>query len=232
MVGRPAGADWTCLGALNQPSEALVTFDALVSDFLSNEVLGQFEAKLCRQDDLDCEEPLEDGLSDQGEGLLRVTIPENFLGYLEVTSPGKIPMIVMLNPFLAANSGNTRAAPIPMVTETTIQTMSALIGATFEEDSGLLIGVAMDCAMVPAAGVEIRVSPSVAEGMPFIFRDNGFPSLARQTDANGLWGVLNIAPGLRAVVATAAEGGDLVGRLDVLIRPGYGTALNIFPPSQ
>ena len=101
-----------------------------------------------------------------------------------------------------------------------------------DETRGQVHVLVSPCPDRAAQGVRMELAEIDEETVRFYVED-GLPTLAAEyTDAAGLGGFFNAAPGIRSLTATRASDGKLIGRTTFLVRAGWATFVVILPLSE
>jgi hypothetical protein len=225
----PDGTDWSCLGSVPEPGSEQVTFDALVTDFISRSPIVEVEARLCNRFDVQCDAPIDGAITPLGNGVLRVTAAANFPGFIELSSPGRLPTLAMLDPYRNHDATSLRGMAIPMPSQDTLDTLAGLLRTNADGNRALLLAIAFDCSAQPAAAIQLDITSQDPDSLVFRLGRNGFPSRATETDPSGLLGVLNLPVGIGEVTAARASDDRVISTIGILTRAGAATVINLSP---
>jgi len=156
---------WTCLEnpvGPGSPPPITVTFS--LSDYMSGKGIGGLSIVGCSFKDHACTQPTAvPAVTTDANGFARVSLPNGFGGYLQVSGNLYGDILVFLPP---SSRDLAIAWPLP-----TLTVAAAAIGqvATPDAEDGTLLAIAHDCAGSPAGGVHFTLSPS-ANATPFYFQ--------------------------------------------------------------
>lgn len=224
------GRDWSCLRELR--AESMVVRDntnaarlvqsVQVLTLREGTVPPQSVVRACAQRDLTCDNPLTASLPVDAQGWVDMPLFDGFDGYLEVTSPSTVPMMLFYQEPLRGTS-RTDGEPLAQLEVPVLAQLSAALGAPQESTLGLLILRAFDCNGDGAPGVRFTVDkPAV----PYYFVAGLPSSMATETDGSGLGGFLNVPIGITVVDGSLSSGeADFTLPRTLFTRPGWMTAL-------
>lgn len=224
------GRDWSCIGTRtpepmvardNTGAARLVQSVQLLSLVMGTVPPGTV-VRACAQRDLSCATPLTAALPVDAQGWVDMPLYDGFDGYLEVTSPSTIPMILFYQEPLRGAS-RTDEEPVGQVEVPVLTQLTTAIGTPQDPNLGLLVLRAFDCKGDPAPGVRFTVDkPAV----PYYFVA-GLPSgQVTETEVSGLGGFINVPIGIAVVDATLTSGeADFTQPRTLIMRPGWMTAL-------
>ena len=97
----PVDPVWACLGNIEEPMPVpgethTVSFSIVES--ITRVAPAGLTARLCAQVDVNCDAPLEEGLTPGADGDITVTVPSGFQGYLETDAPDLMPSLLLVGP--------------------------------------------------------------------------------------------------------------------------------------
>lgn len=224
------GRDWTCLGELR--AEPMVARDNINPARLvqSVQVLTLREGlvppesvvRACAQRDLACDNPLTPSLPVDAQGWVDMPLFDGFDGYLEVTSPSTVPMMLFYQEPLRGTS-RIDGEPLAQLEVPVLAQLSAALGSPQQAELGLLILRAFDCNGDGAPGVRFTVD---RPGVPYYFVAGLPSSMVTETDGSGLGGFLNVPIGITVVDGALTSGeADFTLPRTLFTRPGWMTAL-------
>ena len=178
----------------------------------------------CSLLDSNCDNPVTEPVGPTEEGLVNVSLPVGFEGFLEIRSDDTAPALFFLHEPLQRD---TMAAPLPLISATGLAVLAANNDATLDfEHDGLVVIRAYDCLGQSAAGVELG---SDGDGRVFMFVE-GLPRVGVEvTDMDGLGGFMNVAPGFVHVTGTHTENGRITGSESLAVRPQWLTFGDLQP---
>jgi hypothetical protein len=223
------GRDWSCLDAPERSPSTTgperVVFSLQVVDIGTGEAKPGLQVRGCGLTDLACEQPVVEPIASDRDGWFRVPLLAGFTGYLEMTGPGVMSSLIFMSEPFAADSDPS--VPALAVSFTTVDALARALGITFDPMLGLVAFRVLDCQGMPAPGVAFSTSGT---GTPYYFV-GGLPTLnVRSTDAQGLGGFVNSAPGLAQVDVLAPSGESIAGPRGLVIRPGWLSTIFVRPP--
>jgi hypothetical protein len=218
-----------------------LTFSVTFVDFSSEQPFVGSMVMACDKLDFTCASPLAQSMTDD-TGLVSLTVPsgiDGFDGYLDVTG-GQVagtggpvfPSIWYPVPYVVADGWRGRTLLLSM---DDFEGILAATGTTPDPTRGHLALNAVDCLFGPAPGVSFTVDSADSQTVGY-YLVNGVPvTTATATDASGIgaFGNLPVTGGARLVVAKAFAGnagGQSLGALSFIIRPGTVSTSSSFPP--
>jgi hypothetical protein len=170
--------------------------------------------RACNRFDIDCANPVQQATQPSSDGLVHLTLPQGFAGFLEITSPAIIPALSFFNPPLQTD----RQDEFIVVGLATAQGLAASGNVVIDPEMGLLGVRTMDCQGELSAGVEF--SNNIG-GVPFAFVD-GLPVIGYSvSSAEGLGGFVNVQPGLVVLQGQEVSSGRVSGTTSMLVRKGW-----------
>jgi hypothetical protein len=236
--GAEAGP-WDCLSDNGDPGSGpvdvtMITYDAVkpfaegTADggpngivLLTYAPLTGVSIRACTSLDPTCAQGTDFTTTDEA-GATHISVPNNFVGFFEVTRPDLIPVTVNQTHFLANSAAQQVAAS--MMTSQSAALIASAIGVPLQlgPDSGtgmLFLGVS-DCNDQRAAGVTFTLSNAGPKTAVFYNKD-GFPSTMESQTSNGLGGggAINVPAGDLEVGATFLPNLSL-GTQHVIVRSG------------
>lgn len=243
------GADWTCVGKVNQPvaSVAKITITAIIVDFVTGKaplddkgVAVPMKVVACgTKTDKACSVKLAE-VTSPTDGVTKVEIPidsgsKGFNGYLRVTGPGYVPYLWYFSRPLA----DSRSFPLAVLTVPTLEDPKAGLLQGFKltatDDRGQIAVQATDCGDVPAGKVKFAVEPAPDSGSAQFYFADGVPAPVSETDDKGstagLGGFWNLKAGTYVVksLPTALGGAVVAGSNSVIIEPHALTTIRLLP---
>jgi hypothetical protein len=227
-AGVPLPDGFGCLDEIAMPSPGPVERTMAFLDYLTDSPVTQGEAKICDAYDVDCATPLQQNLRPDAQGVITYTVDRTFSGYLEMRVPDRFPTLVWINPFYIRGPETRGRDPVPVLSEAMFEAMAGLMGVSVDPATGHIVGVAVDCAGSPAAGMTAEIDVTVGE-VPYFFyvSSAGFPINAEETDGSGRFGGFNITPGIGESVTRVSQ--RFVGKSALIVRAAQVTIVTVFP---
>lgn len=239
----PLPENWFCLREnlqsfpplnVEDRSKPPLTVSLQLRDFTSGEVIQDSAGSSCGLFDLDCEEPIEFGLTPDEEGYTNFTVPYGFNGRFRFLVPDRLPAVVYISRPITEDYTEQGAVALSQTVRASLERRS---GSEILPDAGLALLVMFDCNDDPAPGIRL-VSGDALDSTPFYF-DGPFPDadLTETRVTTGLSfndtpvaiGGFSDRPGLTTYEAYLAATGDLVARVAVDIRANELTVIHTFP---
>jgi hypothetical protein len=228
---------WGCLGRVKAPTfpKPMVNVSVPLVDLVTQMPVTKIDAKVCSKTDVSCAMPIGPVSNPSAQGILTFTLPAGFDGYVDMKStmvsdaglPAYLPSLVFFNPPL---SDDIIYLTIPLVSPQALGLLAAQFGNTIDMTLGGPFAAINDCQGKPAAGASIAIDKDTDASRTFYFV-NGLPTeSATQTDKTGYSGFINIPTGIRNMSGFVADGGALIGKVSVLVRPSTLT-YTVLPPT-
>lgn len=223
--------EWGCLAATETPatlpvsarSVGRVVYSIQVIDLSTGQVYADARVRACGVADINCENPVSDSLPVDADGWVDVPLFRDFTGFLEVTSSAAVPYLFYLNEPLAES---TIEYPLTLVSLASLGPLVQLVGVQPQQETGVVAIRSFDCLGNTASGVSLV---SNNPGTPWYFVD-GLPSGGvSQTSAEGLGGMVNVAPGLAVVDVRAPTGLSIGGPQSVVVRANWLSVVYVRP---
>jgi hypothetical protein len=231
------GEDWSCLdvgdGMFAPPAPVsagtarTIMYPFYFVDLSSGGVYPDIQVRACGVADPTCASQVGPTLRVNPDGRVSMPLFENFVGFIEVTSPQIVPtMYYLIEPVTSALDPEF---PNAVVAVSAIKDLVRLTGVEPKDETGIFATRAFDCRGVPAPNVTFDMS---IDGAPYYFV-RGLPSgVATSTDSTGLAGFTNISPGLAIIEGTLPDGASIGGPQSVVIRSGWMSAFFLRPPGR
>jgi hypothetical protein len=179
----------------------------------------------CQKLDLNCAEPITEATSD-AEGILTVTVPRDFAGYLQIEDRRFFPALYFLPQVLPSDG---KLQPIPMLGLGVVDALALGIGAGIDRKRGHMMLISEDCLGAALAGVSFRSPQSDATTIQFYVQDL-LPSVtAKETGPIGNGGYLNFPAGNAVIELTSPSTGLKVRTFSAVVRPSFITVAYIRP---
>jgi hypothetical protein len=183
----------------------------------------------CRMADVTCDQPEARFEDPQSNGDVSLLVPPNFEGYLEARSDSTVPQLSYLGqPIVVATS----LEPLSLLTPQMFEMSVRAVGAPGSLDNGVVMLETLDCAGNAVGGLHYETTQ--ADSFPF-FVINGVPSDGSDVSVidpktNGaIGGFANVQPGVVRVVVRIGTDGPVLDQLEVSVRAGSITQVEIRP---
>lgn len=225
---------WECVGRHPPPVLSDVVSVTVPIRTLTMAALPDVRVKTCSMIDVSCEDPVLEEVVTNEQGEVVLDLPADFQGYLEATHPDYVPLLVQLSTLGAVYHDPDHAvwtSPQLLTSSNydTILLLTRVSDIQIEPDRGQVHVLIEPCRGSTPYGVRLELA-DLEEGTTPFYLEDGLPALsAEYTDADGLAGFLNAAPGIRSLTAHQASDGMLVGRSTFLVRAGWSSAVAVLP---
>lgn len=218
---------WRCEAPTSGPTTEQKTLSVLVRDSLSLNPVSMVHIVACQKLDLTCANPTAEATTD-GDGMLSITVPAAFAGYLQQTErreyapamyflPSVLPDDGMLHPFPLLSSGAI------------IDALAASLGAGVDPERGNLMLIAEDCFGMAQPGVTFMSPQSDDKTVQFYVRDLLPSTSAQETAEIGNGGYLNFPAGT-ALIQVDRPADDLhLSTVSIVVRAGFISVAYIQP---
>lgn len=235
---------WGCLGDVSVPAPPQKDVNVIVPliDLTSKGPVTASDvfARICAKIDVNCNSPLSSGdagiiLSPDAQGLLHLTIPAGFDGFVLVdpvipksdagTPDGGdagpppdvfVPSLIFLNPPIDAD---LVYSTIVMVKTSELSQIAAIEQTPIDPSLGAVFMETVDCTAHPAAGVSVTLDSTTTTTQGFYFA-KGLPALsAPATDETGYAGFVNAPLGTRTITGKVQATQQRIGTATVFTRP-------------
>lgn len=209
------GTMWGCLGNIEDvipdPSRTIQVEVDLVFAVGGAAVGPQTVINVCDKLDVDCSDAdstLPRGLQPDGNGRLRVEVPEGFDGFFTLNGPDIIDSRFYVGEPLL---GPPSIQALQVLSPEDFTTLATLAGDAPDPTRGSSIVLVVDCNGDGAGGVTLNGANADASSVPFyLINQQPVPS-ATETDSDGFGGYFNLPLGSAVVSATRASDGAFVG---------------------
>jgi len=216
----PTNADpkWGCLDAMEAPRAVAlrptVSFSLHLYDPTSQATPPGSSVRACNRFDLDCAAPVDGPAEPAQDGLIHLTLPQGFAGFLEVTSPAIIPALYFFSPALESD----RQDEFIVVGFDTARALASSGSINLDPELGMIAVRTMDCTGELSGGVEFSNKKG---GVPFAFVD-GLPVVGYVvSSSDGIGGFVNVPPGLVVLQGQEAGSARISGTASVVVRKGW-----------
>ena len=232
---------WGCLGNVTVDAAPPGNVNVIVPlvDLTSQKGLTAADVfgRICAKIDVNCNSPLPNGdagviLSPDGQGLLHLTIPAGFDGFVLIDpiipdggAPSDagdagppnvfVPSLVFFNPPLEHDVLYTT---IVMVKTSELGQIAQVEGTTIDPQYGAVFMETVDCNAKASAGVSVVIDSQTSTTQGFYFK-GGLPALnAPSTDQTGYAGFVNVPLGTRTVTGTLQATQQKIGTATVFTK--------------
>lgn len=181
-----------------------------------------FTIKACEQLDLECKTPV-DGPYDVTVGMPQdFLVPTGFNGYFEITNPDTLGgLLYMGRPVIEDTVGWNITMPTPdLVTQ-----LKLITGEDVNQELGLILTVARDCAGLALSGVTVH---NTKGGLGYYFVNFLPDTNLTKTGAQGAAGWANVPITTTIISGTHTSGKDF-GPVSMRTRPGYMSFAELWP---
>ncbi len=230
----PPAGDWSCLGHVRWPDASagreLLTVPYV--NLISTAPIPGVRVEPCLKLDPTCASPLSEAGLTNDAGLVTLSVPSGYDGYLLSLWDAGFPSLVYVNPPILQSQ---TVPPKLFVPVTALPGLAAAVGTAdggpliINPQRGILFLGAYDCANAPAAGVSFSL-PLPEPTSTFMYLIDGVPSsTATRTDSSGAAVIANVPTGAVGVTATLAATHQLIGTASAFSQPGHITFLSLVP---
>ena len=224
---------WSCLDTPPAMSSESGSFSITlrVQDVLQAAPLAGVEARLCRNFDVNCENPQAGPVMSDDFGVVRFEVrpdspPLGFSGFVSFTRSDLMPGMYFFN------SSIDRAVDISgiqLLNTQAVGVLTQLLDAEFDPERGLVLISTYDCKEEPADGVMLMTDDTDEFSATF-YSVKGIPALgATATDLSGYAGIFNVPPGRIAVTGRLNQDGRILASLSLLVKAGSITYSRMAP---
>jgi hypothetical protein len=251
-LGQETSSPWACLDQpplagedpTTQVAVDIVTYDPLASGTLPAGVDGGSDlilasgytgapgvsAEACSPLDVFCAYPRTQGAVTDDSGTARLTLPGDFSGYYQLERPDLFPSLLYTGRFVAGDTHVTYPEAAPTKAELSALSLAFHVAVNEQADAGpgYLTAIVFDCNDRRASGVSFSLT-NVSAGVQ-IYLQNGIPTNATQTTADGAGAFMNVPQGSVTLASTlVTEGNRSLGTTNVYVRSGSLTNVFVRP---
>jgi hypothetical protein len=171
--------------------------------------------RACARLDVMCDRPLTDPVAPGvDDGSIHLSVPWQFDGFIELTSPTTVPTMFFVNQPLMRPT----IEAFDIVSRLALGGLALQGNVALDPTLGHVLIRTFDCQGEPAAGVELSNS---LDGQAFAFVD-GLPQVgANVTTTDGIGGFVNVPTLIAVLQGIMAESAREVGRTTVTVRAGW-----------
>lgn len=224
---------WACLGNVPEPVEtpgATHIWSGRLIDIATREPPPDLNVKLCSNPDVECTNPLADGVPVASDGAVELVVPSGFEGYVELTSEAIAPAILSLGPPIVEDVVDV--APVELLPPGTVETLAVALDLPFNPMRGQALVLHQDCDANPSAGMVLSADTADQETLVlYIAGDLPDPNLTATLE-NGNAGIFNVPLGFTTLTSTRQDTGEAVGSNVIFMRAGFLTYVSLAPTSN
>jgi hypothetical protein len=227
-------ASWSCLGSVTWPAPTTKTAELTLtlSEYRTGMVVSGATVKVCKLDDAACASPLSSGTTG-ADGKVKVTVntaASGVDGYFEISSPDLVTILSYVR-FLDPKQFIADGALFPIVfSKDTFALLAGVAGITPDDARGHVGFLTRDCSSSSAAGVSAALSTADASSQLLYITPDGLPSSSITATTTAAFGAfVNVPPGASKITGTVAATGQKLGSVDVQVRAGAFTTVNLVP---
>jgi hypothetical protein len=217
---------WACLegeapAAADAASAPRAVRSLRIQSFVGGAEMSGAMVRACSLRDPDCLAPISPQLPVSAEGWVDVPLYAGFDGYLEITAPGMVPVMLFYSTPLAADTAVDSDPEFLVSLENALSFDRLFLMRDAFPSTGVITLRALDCANVPAPGVQFRVEPSA---VPWYYVGDIPVGTAVATTESGVGGFSDVRPGTVVVTAELMESArQLAPPRSVFVRSGWFT---------
>ncbi len=220
-VDAPPVNDWSCLGHVQWPdaSAQRVTLTEPYVNLVTDLPIPGVRVQPCLPLDTTCATPVSEAGVTNDAGLVTLSVPSGYDGYLLSLWDASFPTLVYISPPVFQSRTQL---PVPLLSTTAMGVLTAAMGTvdgaavTVDPARGQMGLGAYDCAMAKAVGVSFSLSPAAPSSI-LVYLVGGLPSpTATSTDSDGFAAIVNVPPGTFTVTATLAATHQVIGTVTAL----------------
>jgi hypothetical protein len=217
---------WRCEAPPPAPTSGTKQLSALVRDSLSLNPLPNVRAVICPKLDLQCTAPIGEATT-QADGILMLTVPANFAGYLKVEETDYQPAMYFLPAVFPADGV---LQPFPLLSSgLIIDALALALGTGIDRSRGHMMLIAEDCLGAALAGVTFSSPQRDKSTVQFYVRDLLPSTSATETAEVGNGGFLNFPPGTAVLSLKKVDSGLNLTTVSVFVRAGFISVAYIRP---
>ncbi|HKP63362.1 MAG TPA: hypothetical protein VJV78_41790 [Polyangiales bacterium] len=218
---------WRCEPPAIAPATGSIRLSVPIVDALSRAMIPNVHMLACNKLDLMCMQPVGDATSG-ADGVLRIMVPANFMGYLQQTERRDYAPAMYFLPTTLPADGMLDNFPL-LPSGAIINVLALSLGGTLDPARGHMMLIADDCAGDPQAGMTFDIPQKDSKTVQFYVVDQVPQTTAKETPSEGDGGFLNVPAGTAVIKATVAKTGLESATVSVLIRAGFMTVTYIRP---
>lgn len=222
------GDEWACLdtdteaAAPVDPASAPRAVRSLrIQGFVGATDMSGTMVRACTLRDPDCLAPVSPWTAAKADGWVDVPLYAGFDGYLEITGPGAVPVMLFYSTPLTAETAADSDPEFLVDMQTALSFDRLFLMRDAFPSTGVITLRALNCANTPAPGVQFRLEPA-AIGWYYV---GDIPvATATATTESGVGGFSDVRPGTVVVSAELTDSGrQLAPPRSVFVRSGWFT---------
>lgn len=195
-------------------------------DGLTRATLANTTVLLCPKLDLTCAAPITQTQTDD-KGMIHVTLPPNFSGYLQTEPRGYLPAMYFV-PNVIPEDGVLDGFPL-VGSGIAADALASSLGTSLDPKRGHMMVIAEDCLGDPVAGITFS-SPAQDDASVVFYVYDQLPSTtAKVTADTGQGGFLNLPTGTPMVELRDTDSGLLLSKVSLVVRAGF-ISVAFIPP--
>jgi hypothetical protein len=210
------------------PGANEVHFNLPILELSSQQAPSGLFVSACRVLDPSCNHIEASYFDADGNGQVSLTLPSDFIGFLEIHSDQNLTTLYYLT---HPPAPNTTAKTLYLYSSDELDSVSQMLGASVSMADGLALVEVLDCDGNPVAGMQLEASTKV----PAFYFVDGTPSndgdVTSLSDAgnSGLGGFFNAAPGSTSFSAKLGANGPVIAKFNASVRANTVTYIEIRP---
>lgn len=227
-------ASWACLGSVTWPAPTVATAELTLTlnEFRTGMPVSGATVKVCKLDDAACASPTSTGTTG-ADGTVKVTVntaPSGVDGYFEISSPDLVTILSYVR-FMDPKQFIVDGTLFPIVfSKDTFATLAAFGDVTPDPARGHVGFLSRDCSSTSAPGVSASLSTADASSKLFYITPDGLPSSTITETTTAAFGAfVNVPAGATKITGTLAATSKKLGSVDVQVRAGAFTTVNLVP---
>ncbi|MEM9873576.1 MAG: hypothetical protein AAF928_01705 [Myxococcota bacterium] len=226
-VGWCAEHDLSCLGSVTWPAATpgVLQLDLSVFEWFADGIpIAGASVKACPRFDLDCVNPLADGVTNgDGELVLEVTVgPEGFDGYFDIDA-GYSTLAHLAEPITENGSFRLGGAAAPWLAR------AQAVETSLDPSRGHVFMSLASCGGAFGSGATMSVAAADASSTTQYWGPGGLRSELTSTDWRGYGLVFDVVPGMTTMSVRIGDGGPQLGTTDIPVRAGAVTTVFMEP---
>ncbi|HYQ04520.1 MAG TPA: hypothetical protein VER96_37865 [Polyangiaceae bacterium] len=228
----PQNPRWACNAVLPANSTGYKVTMHLTDAIDSTKVLPGVNGLLCRNLDVECENPVGAMATSDETGMITLQVEKGFDGFVQLTSPKIAPSMYFLTP---PASGDLELPMVPLASPFAASSIVLQAGGNpwAKDTSGIVLLTAFDCTGTAAAGLNFSIGGTPDPKTFIFYLVGGYPTTTVSiTDDTGYGGLVNVPAGVATVSALlGGPSGHKVSKISVLVRAGYVSYSAVTPNS-
>jgi hypothetical protein len=220
---------WACDPATPAPDTGTgtIVYTFHVLEFVSRMPPANLTVSACRENDVECTNPVAKWDDTDATGDVRLELPVGFLGFFDVHSDALGALSYLTKPLYV----DTQDRDLQVVATSTLTILSSVAGVGFEPAKGLALVEAFDCTGTPAGGVHFLESQGSAT--PFYLVNhvpNKDATISVYDMVNNVadGGFINLQPGFITFSAQLGVDGIALGSFNAHVRANTVTYIDMY----